>query len=157
MPPYINILDQERLNVLLAPLEPGTLPLWGKLRAQNMIEHLIEAVEYTNGKKIATLELSARKAYKEKLEKVREDFEIPKEVTGPLPDNSNTIRFKDLATAISRLKEEIEIFEAYFKKPGQTSIHGAFGPMNYMEWILWHGKHFAHHFRQFGLLNEYEY
>jgi len=157
MPPYINILDKERLDELLAPLEPGTLPLWGKLKAQNMIEHLIEAVEFTNGKKMARLENSTREAYKEKQEKVRDDFEIPKGVTGPLADNSNKIRFKDLATAISRLKEEIETFEDYFKTPGQTSIHGAFGPMNYREWILWHGKHFAHHFRQFGLLNDYDF
>jgi hypothetical protein len=122
------------------------------MNARQMIEHLVETMEYTNGKKIAVLETTAEIAAQEKLAKVRDDFEIPKNVRGPLPDNSGIIIFKDLATAISELIKEADRFEDYFRIPGQTSVHGAFGPLNYQEWILWHGKHFGHHFKQFGLL-----
>ena len=55
IPKYMDIRDRKQLNELLSALQPGTRALWGKLQAQNMIEHLIEAVEYTNGKKIAEL------------------------------------------------------------------------------------------------------
>jgi hypothetical protein len=153
MPPFINIADREKLSFLLTRLEAGMTPLWGRLKAQTMIEHLIGAVEYTNGKKIAMAELPVEVAKSEKLAKVRDEFEIPRNVTGPLPDNSNETRYKDLQTAINALNKEIDTFEHFFETDGQTAVHFAFGPMNHKEWILWHGKHFAHHFKQFGLLD----
>jgi hypothetical protein len=55
MPGFIDVTDRKNLNSLLSALQPETPALWGRMNAQNMIEHLVEAVEYTNGKRVADL------------------------------------------------------------------------------------------------------
>jgi oxepin-CoA hydrolase/3-oxo-5,6-dehydrosuberyl-CoA semialdehyde dehydrogenase len=149
---HIDITDGKMMERALNRLKATTIPAWGTMHAQQMIEHLVETMEYTNGKKMAVLEIPEEEARSEKLAKVVPDFEIPRNVKGPIPDNTGKKMFKDLPSAIAALKNEIQRFEDHFRMPGQTSVHGAFGPMNYDEWILWHGKHFAHHFTQFGLM-----
>jgi hypothetical protein len=149
---YVDIKDRKNLNLLLQSLKHDTLPAWGKMRAQEMIEHLVENIEYTNGTRIPSLQLSPEEAQKEKLAKVTPEFEIPKNVNGNLPVMQGNKRFSDLQTAIHELNKALDQFEIYFQQQGQTTIHGGFGPLNYSEWILWHGKHFAHHFAQFGLI-----
>ena len=152
MPGFIDITDRKNLNSLLNTLQPGTPALWGKMNAQNMIEHLVEAVEYTNGKRVAVLRFPTDKATKQREDLVNSDFVIPPGAQGYLPDATKTKRFKDLETAILELNNELDAFEYFFKTEGMTATHFEFGPMNYNEWIIWHGKHFTHHFKQFGLL-----
>jgi oxepin-CoA hydrolase/3-oxo-5,6-dehydrosuberyl-CoA semialdehyde dehydrogenase len=154
MPGFIDITDRKRLNSLLDALQPGTPALWGRMNAQNMIEHLVEAVEYTNGKKVADLKVSIDKAKEQRENLVLSDFVIPNSATGYLPDATKAKRFKDLKTSILELNKELDAFEYFFKSEGITAIHFEFGPMNYAEWVTWHGKHFTHHFKQFGLLNQ---
>ena len=153
MPGFIDITDRKNLNSLLSALQPETPALWGRMNAHNMIEHLVEAVEYTNGKRVADLRFPPDKANKQKQYLVHSDFVIPNGVTGYLPDATKTKRFNDLATAILELNNELDAFEHFFKIEGTMATHFEFGPMNYKEWITWHGKHFTHHFNQFGLLN----
>ena len=154
MPGFVAITDRKNLNSLLAALQPGTPALWGRMNAQNMIEHLVEAVQYTNGKRIADLRVSIDYANKQRKDLVNSDFVIPNGVTGYLPDATKTKRFKDLSTAILELNNKLDAFEIFFKSGGVTATHFEFGPMNYKEWIIWHGKHFTHHFKQFGLLEQ---
>lgn len=152
MPPCIDITERKNLNLLLYRLQPETPALWGKMTAQNMIEHLVEAVEYTNGKRMAVLRFAPDFALKQKGDLVNSDFVIPKGVTGYLPDATKTKRFSDLENAIIELNKELNAFEYFFRTEGITATHFEFGPMNYKEWVTWHGKHFTHHFKQFGLL-----
>ena len=151
---FIDITDRKNLNSLLSTLQPETPALWGRMNAQNMIEHLVEAVEYTNGKRVADLRFPIDKANKQRQDLVHSDFVIPSGVTSYLPDATKTKRFNDLAIAIIELNNELDAFEYFFKTEGITATHFEFGPMNYKEWIIWHGKHFTHHFKQFGLLNQ---
>jgi hypothetical protein len=154
MPGFIDITGRKNLNLLLSALQPETPALWGRMNAQNMIEHLVEAVEYTNGKRVADLRFPPDKASRQRQLLVHSDFVIPNGVTSYLPDATKTKRFNDLATAIFELNNELDAFEDFFKTEGMTATHFEFGPMNYKEWIIWHGKHFTHHFKQFGLLNQ---
>ncbi|HEV8504998.1 MAG TPA: hypothetical protein VGQ53_06350 [Chitinophagaceae bacterium] len=154
MPVFIDITDRKNLNSLLNILQSETPALWGRMNAQNMIEHLIEAVEYTNGKRMADLRFPPGKADQQRKDLVHGDFVIPNGVQGYLPDATKTKKFKDLPTAIRELNKELDAFEIFFKTEGMTAIHFEFGPMNYNEWIIWHGKHFTHHFKQFGLLHQ---
>ena len=149
---FIDITNRSALNQLLTSLHSETLANWGRLKAQNMIEHLTEAVEYTNGKRIAKLAVSEEEAILQKHSKVNGDFLIPKFAKGFLPDATEHVRCADLPSAIHELYSELDAFEYYFRVEGRTAIHPAFGPMDYKEWLLWHGKHFAHHFMQFGLV-----
>lgn len=151
---FIDITDRKNLNSVLSALQPNSMAIWGRMNAQNMIEHLVEAVEYTNGKRVADLAVPVEKADKEREELVNSDFVIPKGSHGNLTCATDTKRFRDLATAINELNKELDAFEVFFKTEGITATHFAFGPMNHKEWITWHGKHFTHHFKQFGLLDQ---
>jgi hypothetical protein len=152
IPISIDITDRQGLNKLLTPLHSETPAKWGRLKPQNMIEHLTEAVEYTNGKRIAILTVSEEEATRQKKSKVNFDFVIPRFAKGFLPDATEHVRCADLPSAIRELYRELDAFEFYFQTEGRTAIHPGFGPMDHKEWLLWHGKHFAHHFIQFGLM-----
>lgn len=153
MPAFIDISDRKELNSIMGALQPETQAMWGRMNAQNMIEHLVEAVEYTNGKRVADLCVPPAKADSQRRLLVHSDFVIPAGVTGYLADATKTKRFKDLATSILELNKELDSFECFFQNEGNLAMHFEFGPMNYAEWLIWHGKHFTHHFKQFGLLN----
>jgi hypothetical protein len=149
MPSFININNREQLKGLLLSINADIQPLWGKMTAQQMVEDLVVSVEYTNGKKIGTCNSSAEDAYRAKQKGVYTDAEIPKNVIlGRPPDEYS---YTSLELAIEQLMAELNDFDIYFKTPGITSIHGGFGPMDYNEWLIWHGKHFTHHLKQFGV------
>jgi len=138
------------LNDLLSKLDPTMAPLWGKMKPQQMIEHLIEEVEYTNGKKMADCRRPDEDATRDKKTFVYSDFKIPKNVIlGTLPDK---YRYGSLEISIKQLMKELEDFDEYFSQQGATSVHFNFGAMDHSEWLTWHSKHFTHHLVQFGLL-----
>ncbi|MBS1604318.1 MAG: DUF1569 domain-containing protein [Bacteroidetes bacterium] len=148
----IDISDRQQVHNLLLLLQPETRPLWGGFTAQHMVEHLVEQVEYTNGKKAGTCDRLPEEAEKAKQTGVYSDAQIPRNVVLAPPPVG--YRYPDISTAINQLMQELSDFDAYFRKPGATSVHGGFGPMTGPEWRIWHSKHFTHHFRQFGLLQE---
>lgn len=150
MPILVDITDTARFAALLQKLTPETKPIWGKMTAQQMVEHMIDQVEYTNGRKIPTLDVSPQKAAEGKAQWIFTDLEIPRGIVIASPPDE--YRYPDLQTAVRQLIAEIDTFHAYYKTPGLTQIHGGFGPLSYREWINWHGKHFTHHFKQFGLV-----
>jgi len=148
----IDISDRQQVYNLLLLLRPDTRPRWGALTARHMVEHLVEQVEYTNGKKIGTCDRSPEDAERSKQIGIYTDSQIPKNIVLDPPPVG--FRFPDITTAIRQLMQELIDFDAWFLTPGATSIHGGFGPMTGPEWRIWHSKHFTHHFRQFGLLEE---
>lgn len=149
---FFDINNRELLKELLYSLNPDAKPLWGQMTPQQMVEHLINQVQYTNGKKTGTCERSADEAAISKAKGIYTDRRIPKNVVlGPLPDH---YEYDSLQAAISQLMRELYVFDQYFSAPGAIAIHGGFGPMDYSEWQIWHNKHFTHHLIQFGLLPE---
>ena len=152
-PTAIDITNRKQLNSLLSQLTPETPALWGNLKPQSMIEHLVEAIEYTNGKRTAAVHVSQEEADSNKQSLVYGDVVISTGAKRYLADATKTKRYKNLPTAIEQLNKEIDAFEHFFTRPGKTAIHQHFGAMNRDEWITWHGKHFTHHFKQFGLLH----
>nr|WP_294941417.1 hypothetical protein [uncultured Mucilaginibacter sp.] len=150
MSKFIDINDRSALRDALAKLSAATKPVWGKMTARQMVEHLIEQVEYTNGKKTATLDVPPEDAEKGKQAWVYSDIEIPRNVF--LKVLSIDYLYPSLQTAIEQLFKELEGFDNYFRTSGATIIHGGFGPLNHAEWLIWHGKHFTHHLKQFGLI-----
>jgi oxepin-CoA hydrolase/3-oxo-5,6-dehydrosuberyl-CoA semialdehyde dehydrogenase len=152
MAQFIDITNKRQLIGLLQKLDPTTVPLWGKMKPQQMVEHLVNEIEYTNRENDVTCDLPEEVAAVAKQKWIYTDAQIPKNlVFVTLPEQ---YKFEDLATAISQLGKELEDFERFFSKPGRSSIHPGYGPLNYLEWLVWHGKHFTHHLRQFGLLPE---
>lgn len=153
MTKFIEITDMEKMQSVLASLENETPANWGKMNAQNMIEHLLESVEHSSGKKTSTMVVGKETAEIQKQYCVRNDFEIPQGTESiQLSDTTKSRRFEDLTTAIEFLKKEINVFQDFLGADGSTAVHPAFGPMDFEDWRIWHGKHFTHHFKQFNLL-----
>jgi len=139
--------------MLLNKLDSKQKPLWGKMTPQHMVEHLILAVQMSNGKlklecfnppnKVPTLKkflMSSRP--------------MPKGFVNPAigPDNL-PLNYSSLDEAIDKLTNEIDDHVIFFKNnPGAKTVNVTFGELNKEEWDVFHKKHFTHHLSQFGLL-----
>lgn len=146
----VNISKRQEIRSLLSALKPGATPIWGDMKPQQMIEHLIDQVAYTNGHKPPTLDVTVEEAKKSKQKWIYTDAIIPRNIIlGTLPEQ---YLYSDLKVAIEQLLKELSDFDDYYHTPGITAIHGGFGPLTHSEWIIWHNKHFTHHFKQFGLI-----
>lgn len=150
MAQFFDINNRAELRRLLLSLKPDTTPIWGKMTPQQMVEHLVDQVEWTNGKKIPFCEQPTDKAYQMKQLMVYSDKEIGRNVVFQSPPEH--YQYPDIPTAVDQLMQELEAFDRYFEQPDTIAIHGGFGPMNHHEWLIWHGKHFTHHLKQFGLI-----
>ncbi|MBK0380613.1 DUF1569 domain-containing protein [Mucilaginibacter segetis] len=147
---FIDITDRAALLNLLSRLKPDTLPLWGKMTPQQMVEHMIRQVRFTNGKLKSTLDVPLAEAAKSKQLWIYTDAQIPRNVVlGTLPPQ---YEYADICDAINQLMQELDAFNTYFKTPDATAIHGGFGALTHDEWLVWHNKHFTHHLKQFGLI-----
>src|SRR5450432_1351785 len=104
MPVFIDITNKEKLNELLDTLKADAIPLWSIMSAQHMIEHLTSQVAYTNGNKIAGLELPLEEALRKKQASIYSDFELPKGALSHLP--LNEMKYPDLKSAITVLNKE---------------------------------------------------
>jgi hypothetical protein len=141
----------EKLNTIQA----DSKPLFGKMTAQHMVEHLELILHYSNGTRKAVLltpqeKLGVMKDFlmsdKELTQGFRSPF-LPQD--GSLPGLNHT----DIETAKKALLHTWNNFESYFgSNSGIKEMNPFFGELNYEEWIRFHKKHFTHHFKQFGLL-----
>jgi oxepin-CoA hydrolase/3-oxo-5,6-dehydrosuberyl-CoA semialdehyde dehydrogenase len=148
----IDVTDREKLQALLSSLDIEAKPLWGKMDARLMVEHLVDQVEYSKGKKTTTCDRPAEEAEKDRQLWLHTDIQIPHNLVLKAPTEDYV--YDSMETAIKQLMIELNDFDQYLKEPGTTAIHGGFGPMNHHEWVLWHNKHFTHHLRQFDLLEQ---
>ena len=151
MSQFIDITNRLKLGRLLSMLTHDTSPHWGNMTAQYMVEHLIAEVEYTNGKRSFVFDVPAEEAAASKKRWIFTDLEIPHNLILSPPQTD--YRYFDLDTAVQQLLIELDDFDKHFEAPHRTENHGAYGALDYAEWLNWLGKHFTHHFKQFGLIN----
>lgn len=139
---------------LLDNISDKTNANWGKMNAQQMVEHLAAFFNVSTEKikfDLLTPEEHLPK-YKEFLlsdKPFRENTKAPVQVIGeePLP-----LEYKSYKEAVEKLHKAVEYFETYFKNaPDKKTNHPVFGPLNFDEWVLLHYKHVTHHLRQFGM------
>jgi hypothetical protein len=138
---------------LLSNLAKDKSPKWGIMTAQQMVEHLIVTIKISNGKKAVTLVTPIE------LLEIRRTF-----LFGKLPFPKNVkiygfstgvqaLKYPDLGAAKEALNSEIQDFITYFEgNDGLKPMHPVFGELTKAEWLLFHEKHFNHHFLQFGLI-----
>ncbi len=144
----------EKINIL-KQLKSDTKPIWGKMTAQHMVEHLILAVKSGNGSltfecttPVEKLPLLKRFLFSEK--------PFPKNYINPsIGKNLRPLEFENLDSAIKSLKTETDKFYILFKNnKGTKLINPTYGELNFEEWVQFHKRHFDHHLLQFGLLSE---
>ncbi len=150
----INIQDRPSVFETLKKLRSDALPVFGKMSPQHMIEHLSFALSFSNGKLPQTLMVDERIAKTIKHYTINTDKEMSVGFKAPmLGDDLVPLSYPSLEIAIEYLKEELNDFDLYFKNnPESKPISPVIGELNYTEWIVFHNKHFTHHFKQFGLL-----
>lgn len=149
----INIENIQEIEQHLSLLKPESQPLFGKLGPQHMIEHLTEGLRMSTGKAIYE-----QHTPDEKLplfhKFLMSDKEMPIGTKVPfMGDEPPALINQNLEEAKSRLMDELNDFQTHFgKNPDAREMHPVFGNLNKNEWLRLHGKHFLHHFKQFGLI-----
>ena len=153
-------MDEEKLNFIkndfikkLNSLTPGSVSKWGKMNAQQMVEHVSGFFKVSTKQlqfPLVTPEehLPKFKAFLLSDKEFRENTKAPVLPEEPLPVVSNSLQ-----EAVEDLKNQINLFVEKFSS-GEivSSRHPVFGDLNFDEWVLLHYKHVTHHARQFGLI-----
>lgn len=151
----VDITNRLELNSLLNNLTENTQPKWGSMKPQNMVEHLATVLQYTNGKKEIAQRTTEEEGLKLKQGLIYTDAELPMGLKTPLLPAEGPIpfEFSSLAEAKENLNKELDAFETYHANhPDALFVQPRLGKLNYKEWIIFHNKHFTHHFKQFGLV-----
>ncbi|MGB3619274.1 MAG: DUF1569 domain-containing protein [Catalinimonas sp.] len=145
---YLQTTVPVRLDALTADAPRR----WGRMTPQHAVEHLAGVLRISNGKAEVPLAVPPEHLPKA-LVFLRSDRTFRPETKAPLlPAEPLPLRFPDIAEAKRRLRREVDDFYAYHEAhPDARPMHPAFGPLDRADWERFHAKHFAHHFRQFGL------
>lgn len=150
----LNIQDREDIFKKLSRLNNDNIPGFGRMTAQHMVEHLSFTVMISNGKLPHPLYYSKDKADKIREYTIHTDKEIIIGFRAPmLPPDPVPLQNLDLNAAKEQLKEELKAFDEFFENdPEARPTNPTMGPLNFNEWLIFHSKHFTHHFKQFNLL-----
>ena len=146
---------QHTLFDRLKNLQPAAAGRWGKMNGQQMVEHLSFIFSASSGKIKTTLAipeefLPKAKAFLWSDKEFRENTKAP---AGLIPEEPQPLQHTAMDAAIAELKEQVNYFIDYFKtNPGITTMHPAFGALNFEEWVQIHHKHLVHHLKQFQLI-----
>ncbi len=153
--PFMQV-NTDTVKKALSGLTDKTEPHWGKMSAQQMVEHLEQCVLASIG------EPEAGKCFtpEEQLEKFQDSLyshrAMPKEFAAPfLPEDGSLpeLKHKNLEKAKNSLLENVKRYQIYYREhPDAEHMNPVFGMLNKEMWELLHRKHFTHHFEQFGLL-----
>ncbi len=128
---------------------------WGKMSAQQMLEHLGDFFEVSIEKKIfplvtpeEQLPLYKQFLYSDKI--FRENTKAPADIIGNEPLPLRTTNMQEAQLQLERTSHEF--FKYFETHPDKQTMHPVFGLLTFEEWVLLHYKHIMHHCRQFSLL-----
>lgn len=156
------MMDEQKLHFitkgcvgLFKNLPAEKMGNWGKMNAQQMVEHVTEFFNVSAGKityqLVTPIEyLPKYKAFLLSDKEFRENTKAPTDVIG---EEALPLCCQNMEEALESLEGSIAAFENYFKDDKeQKTLHPVFGELNVEEWVLLHYKHVRHHARQFGLM-----
>jgi oxepin-CoA hydrolase/3-oxo-5,6-dehydrosuberyl-CoA semialdehyde dehydrogenase len=143
------------LFISLQQLHADAIAKWGKMNAQQMVEHLIDFIDLSVEKihfplAVPEEDLPKYKTFLMSEKPFRENTKAPATVLGenPLPAKLNSLQ-----SAVHQLKISVSDFFSFFAKyPDKKTLHPAFGWLNFEQWLMLHYKHISHHLRQFELI-----
>ncbi len=150
----INIRERHKVFETSQNLKSNASPLFGIMTPQHMIEHLIFVLKFSNGKLPQRLMVDERLSKTIKYYTIDTDREMSIGFKAPmLGEGLVPLLLPDLNSAIEQLRKELIDFDFYFKtNPDSKPMSPVLGELDHREWIIFHNKHFTHHFNQFGLL-----
>lgn len=150
----INIHDKEKVFEIIDKFQKDATPLFGKLTPQHVLEHLMMSLHISTGKRVIEFKGNEELAQKIKANLIYTDSEVPEGVKNPLmTDDLPELKFENIEIAKQNLKNELEYFYEYKKNnPNAKLVHMRMNELTMDEWTVMHGKHFKHHFKQYGLI-----
>jgi hydroxymethylglutaryl-CoA reductase len=146
---------RQQLLEALDRLEPDTQPAFGSMNAQQMVEHVTQAINISNGQLNAPLLIDEERAAKQKRIMIYTDRPFPMGMQAPSVDGTPAkLQFFSLAEAKAELIRQIDAFDAWYRdNPDAMCMHPFLGPLNHEEWVKFQSKHITHHFKQFLILD----
>jgi hypothetical protein len=145
-------------NLVFSALEQLSIndrPLWGMMTSQQMVEHLLWALEISNGAVAVECNLPPKLIERFK-GFLYNDTPTSHEFMNPLLKKGlPPLRFVSIQQAVEVVHRQIEVFIAYSEGSGkELRTHPVFGPLNHEEWERAHFKHYYHHLLQFELISD---
>jgi len=143
---------EDQFISLIQKIDPSASPRWGKMNAQQMVEHVSAFFRVSAGKlkfPLATPQelLPKYRAFLLSEKEFRENTKAPVLPEEPLP-----LRHATMDEAIIDLEKQVNNFCKYFEDDlEKKTLHPAFGELNFEEWVQLHHKHVKHHLKQFGI------
>lgn len=137
----------------LASLGDGSKSRWGRMTAQQMVEHLAWSFELSTGR--AQVECPTPEAELERMKRfLYRNRPSPPDFMNPaLVDGLPPLRHRSLDEARAALGAEMARFLEHARaEPDAVHTHPVFGPIRMEEWSRTHFKHAYHHLLQFGLV-----
>ena len=142
--------------LLLDGLPAEATGKWGKMNAQQMVEHLTAMFKISSGKlmmPLVTPEENLLK-FKEFLMSEKEFRENTKAPLQIVPEEPLPLRNESMQDAFQVLERSVQEYFTFFNDDAEKkTLHPVFGELNFAEWIQLHHKHVTHHLKQFGLIS----
>jgi hydroxymethylglutaryl-CoA reductase len=145
-------MEFTEMLAVLNGLTPSQKPLWGKMNAQEMVEHLSDMLMMARGTGNFTIDVDAETIARRQ-QFLLSDKEMAKNIAVPFTKELIELRNDELELAVDEFTDEWMNFTEYFENnPGTSVIHPYYGALDFNLWLKMHDKHFVHHFKQFGLI-----
>jgi oxepin-CoA hydrolase/3-oxo-5,6-dehydrosuberyl-CoA semialdehyde dehydrogenase len=144
---------QKRFPELAATLNPTQTGKWGKMNAQQMVEHLAESISYATGENNQQLHTPAEHVPKYR-EFMLSDKEFKENTKNALmAEEPPAMKTQDIHVAIDEYSQQVSKFVKYFQENKNAKLmNSIFGELSYEEWLHLFEKHTKHHAKQFGLI-----
>lgn len=145
---------QHGLVPALNNLSGETPAQWGKMDAQQMVEHLRDAFKNASGKYIIPLITTDPERIKQLQDFLMSDKPFRENTNAPfMPETPRQHKYASMEEAIARLEPEInDFFKAYEADPDRRILNAVFGELNFEQQVHLLYKHVTHHLRQFGVV-----
>ena len=144
----------KEIETALATLKADKQAFWGKMTASQMLQHLIDIAQISNG--TIEVEFANNKVPIEKLRHILfkevpfpKEFAAPEQVEGMIARNK-VAESENIELLKGQLIIELEKMES-FLSDGKKVTNAVFGPLDLEDWKWFHRKHISHHFAQFGI------
>ena len=145
-------MELETMLSILNRLSSSKTPLWGKMNAQEMVEHLSDMLMMSRGTGNFSIDVDAETIARRQ-QFLSSDKEMAKNIAVPFTKEIIVLRHDELELALDEFAEEwINFTEYYENNPSASVIHPYYGDLDFNLWLKMHDKHFTHHFKQFGLI-----
>lgn len=133
-------------------LDENVQPLWGKMSAQRMIEHLSDTLRLAKVELSVELEIPA-----EKVEKAQaflySEHPMPVDFKASFAPEDAELRNESIDLAIDELTINfIEYLNLFEEQSNLKTLHPNFGMLGFEDWQKLNSKHITHHLKQFGLI-----